>query len=71
LSGLDGPALGFTSHSVTEPDEHLVESIKFGHDEVPAYIEELTEEQILALVAYIREVQADGHDETDHDHDDS
>ena len=60
LSGLDGPALGPTSHSLTEPEEHLIEAIIFGRDEMPAFIEELTEEQILALVAYIREVQAAG-----------
>ncbi len=60
LSGLSGPALGPTSHSLTEPDEHLIEAITFGRDEMPAFIDELTEEQILALVAYIREVQAAG-----------
>ncbi len=60
LSGLDGPALGPTSHSLTEPDEHLIEAITFGRDEMPAFIEELTEEQILGIVAYIREVQAAG-----------
>jgi mono/diheme cytochrome c family protein len=60
LSGLDGPALGPTSHSLTEPDEHLIEAITFGRDEMPAFIEKLTEEQIVALVAYIREVQAAG-----------
>ena len=58
LNDLDGPALGPTSHSLTEPDEHLIEAITFGRDEMPAFIEEFTEEQILALVAYIREVQA-------------
>jgi mono/diheme cytochrome c family protein len=45
---------------LTEPDEHLIEAITFGRDEMPAFIEELTDEQILALVAYIREVQAAG-----------
>ena len=60
LNDLDGPALGPTSHSLTEPDEHLIEAITFGRDGMPAFIEELTEEQILALVAYIREVQAAG-----------
>ena len=60
LNDLDGPALGPTSHSLTEPDEHLIEAITFGRDEMPAFIEELTDEQILALVAYIREVQIAG-----------
>ena len=60
MSGWDGPALGPASHSLIEPDEHLIEAITFGRDEMPAFIEELTEEQILALVAYIREVQAAG-----------
>lgn len=59
LNGGDGgPALGPTSHSLTEPDEHLVEAITFGRREMPAFHDELTEEQIDEMVRYIREVQA-------------
>lgn len=58
LSGGDGPALGPSSHSLGEPDEHLFEAIKFGRDEMPAFIDEFTDEQIEAIIAYIREVQA-------------
>lgn len=32
----------------------------FGRDEMPAFIEELTEDEILGLIAYIREIQAAG-----------
>ena len=60
LSGDEGPPLDATSHSTGEPDEHLIEAIRFGRDEMPSFADELTEEQILALVAYIREVQAGG-----------
>jgi mono/diheme cytochrome c family protein len=60
LSGDEGPPLDATSHSTGEPDEHLIEAITFGRDEMPSFADELTEEQILALVAYIREVQAGG-----------
>lgn len=60
LGGGEGPALGPTSHSLSEPDEHLFEAIKFGRDEMPAFIDELTDEQILAIIAYIREVQQEG-----------
>lgn len=60
LSGDVGPPLDATSHSTTEPDEHLIETITFGRDGMPSFADELTEEQILALVAYIREVQAEG-----------
>lgn len=60
LSGDEGPPLDATSHSTGEPDEHLIEAITFGPDEMPSFADELTEEQILALVAYIREVQAGG-----------
>lgn len=60
LSGDEGPPLDATSHSVGEPDEHLVEAITFGRDEMPSFADELNEKQILALVAYIRGVQAEG-----------
>lgn len=60
LSGGDGPPLDATSHSTGEPDEHLIEAITFGRDEMPSFVDELTEEQVLALVAYIREIQAGG-----------
>ena len=60
LSGGDGPALDATSHSTGEPDEHLVEAITFGRDEMPGFGDKLTDERILELVAYIRDVQAEG-----------
>jgi mono/diheme cytochrome c family protein len=58
LAGGTGPALGPTAHSLGEPDEHLIEAITFGRDEMPAFGDELSEEQIQAIVDYIREVQA-------------
>ena len=60
LSGGVGLPLDATSLSATEPDEHLIETITFGRDGMPSFADELTEGQILALVAYIREVQAEG-----------
>lgn len=52
------PPLGPTSHSLTEPDEHLIEAIAFGRDEMPAFVDELTTEEIEEIVRYIRQVQA-------------
>lgn len=57
LSGGTGPALGPTSHSLGEPDEHLIEAIMFGRNEMPAFADELSEAQVAAIVDYIREVQ--------------
>jgi mono/diheme cytochrome c family protein len=53
----DGPPLGPSSHSLAEPDEHLVEAITFGRDEMPAFLDELTGEQIDQIVRYIRDRQ--------------
>lgn len=60
LSGDEGPPLDATSHSVGEPDEHLLEAITFGRDEMPSFADQLTEDQVVSSVDYIREVQAGG-----------
>lgn len=49
-----------TSHSLTEPDEHLVEAITLGRREMPPWGDVLSEEEIEALVAFIRKVQRGG-----------
>ncbi len=59
LSGDTGPDLGATSHSLSEPDEHLAEAITFGRREMPAFVDELTAEEIDQIVAFIRQVQAE------------
>lgn len=58
--GDSGPAIGPTSHSLTEPDEHLVEVVTFGRDGMPAFIDELTPQEIEDIIAYIRQIQAAG-----------
>ena len=60
LSGDTAPALNATSHSLGEPDAHLIEAIMFGRDEMPAFADQLSEDEIAAIVDYIREVQASG-----------
>lgn len=51
-----GPHCSLTS----EPDEHLFEAIAFGRNDMPAFVDLLTEEEIQAIVDYIRQVQAEG-----------
>lgn len=58
--GDSGPAIGPTSHSLTEPDEHLVEAVTFGRDGMPAFLDELTVEEIDQIVGYIRQIQSAG-----------
>lgn len=53
----NGPALGPTAHSLSEPDEHLVEAISLGRNDMPAWADVLSEAEIEALVAFIRAVQ--------------
>ncbi len=53
----NGPGLGPSAHSLSEPDEHLVEAISLGRNDMPAWADVLSEEEIEALVAYIRAVQ--------------
>lgn len=56
--GDSGPAIGPTSHSLTEPDEHLIEVVNFGRGRMPAFIEVLTPQEIEDIIAYIRQIQA-------------
>ncbi|MBT8192525.1 MAG: c-type cytochrome [Acidimicrobiia bacterium] len=53
----NGPGIGPAAHSLSEPDEHLVEVISLGRNDMPAWAEVFSEQEIAALVAYIRAVQ--------------
>lgn len=57
LSGDVGPALGAGSDAEEESDSRLAQRIEAGKDEMPAFGNILTPEQISALVGYIRSVQ--------------
>jgi mono/diheme cytochrome c family protein len=57
LSGGVGPALGPGSFSSTQPDEFLVITIEHGRGSMPSFSSTLDDEQVLRLVAYLREVQ--------------
>ena len=57
LSGDVGPELGAGSDAEEESDSRLAKRIGTGKDEMPAFGNILTPEQISALVGYIRSVQ--------------
>jgi mono/diheme cytochrome c family protein len=60
LQGGVGPGLGVGSPSAGRPDEYLLTVITRGQGGMPAFGNTLSEDQILRLVAFIRERQADG-----------
>jgi cytochrome c551 len=58
LEGGVGPALGPGSNSVDQPDDYLVTTISRGFGRMPGFAGTLTDEQILSLVAFLRDEQA-------------
>jgi aldose sugar dehydrogenase len=59
LSGGIGPPLGPGSHAAAQTDEYLLATISLGRgSRMPSFSRTLTDEQIRAVVDYIREVQA-------------
>ncbi|MGF1666794.1 MAG: c-type cytochrome [Acidimicrobiia bacterium] len=58
LEGGVGPALGAGTNSADQPDEYLVTTISRGFGRMPGFSGTLTDEQILALVAFLRDEQA-------------
>ncbi len=61
LEGTDiAPDLGPGSDAAEESDNRLVRQIQEGEDEMPAFGNILTDEQIQRIVEYLRQVQAGG-----------
>jgi mono/diheme cytochrome c family protein len=59
LAGGVGPALGPGSHAAEQSDEYLVTTITNGRgSRMPSFRATLTEQQILDVVSYIRQVQS-------------
>lgn len=58
LSGGIGPALGPGSNAAGRTDEFLITTITHGRGRMPSFRTTLSEQQILDVVAYIREVQS-------------
>lgn len=59
LSGGIGPSLGPDSNAVAQTDEYLVATIVHGRgSRMPSFSRTLTDDQIRAVVDYIREVQS-------------
>ncbi len=59
LEGNIGPDLGKGSDITEEPDEFIEKRIRRGKDEMPAFGNSLTDEQIQDIIDYLREVQQD------------
>jgi cytochrome c551 len=57
LEGGVGPKLGPGGHARGHTDTELIAIITNGKNEMPAFIEKLTEQQITDLVAFIREAE--------------
>lgn len=57
LEGGVGPALGVGSNAAGQPDEYLVTTISRGLGRMPSFSGTLTEDQILAVVAFVRDEQ--------------
>lgn len=57
LEGGIGPPLGPGSNSADQPDGFLESTIEHGRGRMPSFDSSLDEEQLLRLIAYIREVQ--------------
>lgn len=57
LSGGVGPALGVGSNAASEDDDFLRLTIERGRGRMPSFGNTLTEEQIEAVISYIRERQ--------------
>jgi mono/diheme cytochrome c family protein len=53
-----GPALGAGSHAAEQPDGYLLTTITRGRGAMPSFSRTLSETQIEAVVAYLREQQA-------------
>jgi mono/diheme cytochrome c family protein len=57
LQGGVGPALGAGSSLVEQPDEFLTVTVMQGRGRMPSFESSLTDDQLVRLVGYIREVQ--------------
>jgi mono/diheme cytochrome c family protein len=58
LSGRVGqPSLGASSDAAGQPDEALILTVTRGKGRMPSFEESLTAEQVLRVVAYVREKQ--------------
>jgi cytochrome c550 len=57
LEGGLGPALGFGSNVMGQPDEFLRVSILEGRGRMPSFESSLSDEQVDLLIGYIREGQ--------------
>ncbi len=58
LEGGVGPALGVGSHAADQPDEYLETTIARGLGRMPSFSGTLTDAQILAVVAFLRDEQS-------------
>lgn len=58
LDGGVGPPLAAGSEASTRPDEQLSQTISLGQGRMPSFSNSLTDEQIAAVIRYLREQQA-------------
>ena len=58
FGGVSGPALGPGSDAVDKPDSSLLTSITRGRGRMPTFGDDLTDEQIVEMVDYLRSVQS-------------
>jgi mono/diheme cytochrome c family protein len=59
LEGGVGPPLGAGSAAAEKTDDHLVTTISRGAGRMPSFSGALTEDQIVSVVAFLRERQAE------------
>jgi mono/diheme cytochrome c family protein len=57
LQGAVGPALGEGSSVVDQPDEFLRVTVLQGRGRMPSFQSSLSDDQLVRLIGYIREVQ--------------
>lgn len=57
LDGGTGPALGPGSLAADKSDESLITSVTNGRGRMPSFSNQLTPDQIAAVVEYMREIQ--------------
>jgi mono/diheme cytochrome c family protein len=57
MEGGLGPALGFGSNAMGQPDEFLRVSILQGRGRMPSFASSLSDQQVDLLIGYIREGQ--------------
>lgn len=63
LEGGVGPALGPEGHAENHDDEELLSIIASGKADMPAFGDTLSPDEILSVIAHLREVQGIGHNE--------